>query len=339
MSEIDDDDASDEKQINELYKSGEQMPEKNIYEHNDQSKDRPSHTSKNSDLFFQQNNRYTTIVNNFENPEDESEDISKRTSNINKKLTNSNIDNIDNTNNINNDNSNQNKNIINSNQKDSIKNSKEERKTKSVFTNKIDLKIILIGSASVGKTCILGRYIDNKFEENTKCTINVEKKTKLIDVDLNTSVKMNIWDTAGQERYRGLTKQYYHDCHGAVIVFDLTSKETFESLPNWIQELNENAPKTIVLLFLGNKSDLTNERVVTAENIKKFIGNKYMYYEVSAKNGNNISLAFDKLRVQIMEQLKRNQKNEDENDIKYNVDPRNSKDLDNIVNEKSSKCC
>ena len=334
MSEIDDDDSSDGKQINELYKKGDQLPEKNIYEDNDQSKDRPSHTSKNSDFFFQQNNRFTTIVNNFENPEDESEDISKRTSDINKKLTNNNIDNI---NKINNDNTNQN--INNSNQKDSIKNSKDERKTKSTFTNKIELKIILIGEASVGKTCILGRYIDNKFEENTKCTINVEKKAKSIVVDLHTSVKMNIWDTAGQERYRGVTKQYYRDCDGAIIVFDLSSKKTFESLPNWFKELNENAPKTIVHLILGNKSDLTNEREVTAEDIKKFIGNKYMYYEVSAKNGNNISLAFDKLRVQIMEQLKRNQSNFDENDIKYNVDPRNSKDLDNIVNEKSSKCC
>ena len=110
---------------------------------------------------------------------------------------------------------------------------------------------------------------------------------------------MNIWDTVGQEKFRTLTRQYYHDCHGAVIVFDLTKRETFEYLPKWIKELKDNAPDKIAILILGNKSDLTDERVVSPEEITKFIEDNYLFFEVSAKNGNNITLAFDKIREKI----------------------------------------
>ena len=153
---------------------------------------------------------------------------------------------------------------------------------------------------------------------------------------------MNIWDTAGQEKYRTLTRQFYHDCHGAVIVFDLTEKESFEYLPKWIKELEENAPDKIVILILGNKSDLVNERVVNSEDITNFIENKYLFFEVSAKNGNNITLAFDKIRAKILEGLYKNENTKDDIDVKININPRDSKELDNLgktVNEKSSKCC
>ena len=287
------------------------------------SKERPSEASKNSEYFSQQNNRFTTIENNFGNPEDES----MRPSNISKNDRPSNIfKNNDNNNELN---QNENKNSIRA----------SNRKTNSL-KNKIEIKIILLGDVSVGKTSIISRYVNNSFTEDYRCSIQAEKKTKLIDVDLNTSVRMNIWDTVGQEKYRNLTRQYYHDCHGAIIVFDITKKDSFDVIPKWIDELRNNGPKNITIIIVGNKSDLTNEREVSFEDIKSKFGSKYPYYEVSAKNGNNIVLAFDKLRTQILKDLFNN--SNDDNDIRYNVNPRDTKELDNLgksVKDESSKCC
>lgn len=330
MSDIDNDDEFNEQlQINELEKKSDKTSEKNIYEDNDLlSKDRPSEASKNSELFFQQNNRFTTIENNFENSEEESYNISKRPSNISKTGTNHiNCDNIKDDNNNNYKNS---------------RHSKKEKKTKNSEIKRLNLKLILLGDTSVGKTSILTRYVDNKFDDKYKCTVEVERKTKVIDVDLNNTVNMNIWDTVGQEKFRTLTRQYYHDCHGAVIVFDLTKRETFEYLPKWIKELKDNGPDKIAILILGNKSDLTDERVVSPEEITKFIEDNYLFFEVSAKNGNNITLAFDKIREKILEGIYKNENTKDDIDVRIDMNPRDSEELDYLgrsVNEKRTKCC
>ena len=277
MSENDDDEIKEEKQIIDEDKD-------NIL-----YKDRPSRISKNSDAFYQHNNRFTTIDNNFGNPDDDSEDNIRRPSNISKTVST---------------NSNMNKDSINKNINiNSIRNSKVETNKKNIQKIKLALKIILVGDSAVGKTSILSRYIDNSFDENIKCTINIGIKTKLIDIDENTSVKMNIWDTAGQERYRSMTRQYYNNCQGAIFVFDLT-----------------------------------NEREVIAEDIQNFTKNKYLYYEVSAKNGNNISLAFDDLRTKILEQLV--QTNDESGITYYNMNIKDSEDLEILgKNENSYKCC
>ena len=202
------------------------------------SKERPSVVSKNSDfLFQQQNNRFTEINKTFEDNQEE-EEISIRQSNImnNENPTNGEIDNNNNNNNkINNNDDN-----INNNNNDNIrKTEKKIRKTRNSIKNNVNIKLILLGDVSVGKTSIIGRYIDNSFDEKYKCTIQVECKTKVIDLDENTAVKMNIWDTCGQEKFRILTKQYYRECHGAIIVFDLTNKKSFDYVKNWIEELHK----------------------------------------------------------------------------------------------------
>ena len=283
------------------------------------AKDIPSESGKNGDYFLKQS-RFTTIKNDFSE-----EDESIRSSSIPSKE---------------NENPSE-KNDINENDHNN-KIGKQNRKTRYSNKNIIELKLILLGDIAVGKTSILSRYINNEFKENYQCTINAEFKTKFIDVDLNTSVQMKIWDTIGQEKYRNVTRQYYHGSDGALIIFDLSNKNSFEYVPKWIEDLKDNGPKDISILILGNKSDLTLEREVNMDEIKKFIGNKYLYYEVSAKNGNNISLAFDKIRNQIMEELKKNKKlNKKDDDIRLNMNPRDSKDLDTLGKsvEKSSKCC
>ena len=276
------------------------------------AKERATDSSKNTDYFNHQSNRFTTIDNNFENSQQEEEESIRK----------SNVPNNENQN-------------IDSKEKD------KNRKTKS-GKEIIEIKLILLGDISVGKTSILGRYIKNSFSEDYKCTIQVERQTKLIDIDLYTSVKLVIWDTCGQEKYRNVTRQYYHGCDGAVIVFDLTNKDSFDNVSKWIEELKSNGPSNISLLIVGNKSDLTNDRVVPINVINKFIGNKYLYYDVSAKNGNNIALAFEKIRAQIFNKIKNIKSKREDSDIRNNMNPRDSKELDNLgekVNGKTSKCC
>ena len=275
------------------------------------AKERPLEENRNSDFFLKQSNRFTNINTDFEiNQTEESIRNSEIPKNENENQQNSSKENDINK------------------KEEKNKKDRQSRKTRNSDTNIIQIKVILLGDIAVGKSSILSRYVDNAFKEDYKCTISPEYKTKLIDVDLNTAVRMIIWDTIGQERFRNVTRQYYRDSHGAIIVFDLANKDSFDSIPKWIEDLNNNGPENIPILILGNKSDLTLEREINIEDIKKVIGNKYLYYEVSAKNGNNIALAFDKLRSQILEELKHNRKLNNQDENKYNLDK-----------VQSSKCC
>lgn len=161
---------------------------------------------------------------------------------------------------------------------------------------KFDLKVILVGDISVGKTSVLGRYIDNKFSTEYKCTVGSDTKVKTVQIDQNNFAKIRIWDTAGEEKYRSVTKNYFKDAQGALIVFDLTNKETFIKVSEWIEFVNESSPADVVITLVGNKSDLDDKRKVSFEEgveYAKILGCDY--YEVSAKNGSNISLIFEKM--------------------------------------------
>ena len=192
------------------------------------------------------------------------------------------------------------------------KKNKNEKKDKNKETNKniLEFKVILLGSVSVGKTSIADRFINNYFKNNYKCTIQAEQRAKIINEDSNTIIKLNIWDTTGQEKFRSLTRQFYHDSDGAIIVFDLTNKTSFEQLRDWIEDLKSYGPGDTEIIIIGNKSDLVNGRVIPQEEIISFVKDDYSYFEVSAKNGNNISLAFDKIKELMMENKKRKDKKE-----------------------------
>lgn len=289
-------------------------------------KERPS----NADNFALQN-RFTTVENNFQ------EDDSKNNDSL-VNMTNS--ERPSNESEISNNNKTKNHKKNNDKKKDNIKSKQKEKNTKKLT---IEIKLILLGDVYVGKTSILGRYTDNLFREDYKCTLQVEMKSKIIDIDLDTRVKMNIWDTMGQEKFRNITTQYYRNCQGAVIVFDLTQKKTFEGVQKWINDLKQIC-KNVTILILGNKSDLTKDIAVNRDEIENFVKDKYLYYDVSAKNGTNVSLAFDKIRSEIIEDIRRKEKKEDKeiNDIKFQMRNIDSKEIDNLdesVNGKSKKCC
>jgi len=132
----------------------------------------------------------------------------------------------------------------------------------------ICMKLIIVGDSGVGKTNILNRFTKNIFNEDNKSTIGVEFGTKLLEIQ-NHTVKLQIWDTAGQERYKAITVAYYKGSKGALIVFDLTRKETFKNVLRWYTDIKQNGEKDTCIILVGNKSDL-EEREVSFEEAMSF---------------------------------------------------------------------
>ena len=157
------------------------------------------------------------------------------------------------------------------------------------------MKLILIGDASVGKTNILNKYLKNEFDPNSKSTLGVELGTKNVKID-NKIIKVQIWDTAGQERYKAITSTYYKGAKGAIIVYDITRKLTFDNIDKWIADLKINGDENIMIFLVGNKSDLNNNREVSKdEGINKSEKYNVPFLETSALQGDNIDRVFEEL--------------------------------------------
>jgi Ras-related protein Rab-18 len=174
------------------------------------------------------------------------------------------------------------------------------------------LKIILIGDSGVGKTSLLCRFLDKNFSINQPCTVNADFKIKTLNIDSSTSAELIIWDTCGQEKYRSLTKQFYKDAHGIILMFDVCDKRSFENLNKWLEEIpKNNVNENFSVVLCGNKIDLN--RNVSYEEASIFAKNKDMSYcETSSKNGINIDVAFEKVTKDIIEKIKRKNKFEEE---------------------------
>jgi small GTP-binding protein len=154
-------------------------------------------------------------------------------------------------------------------------------------------KIVLVGDSGVGKTNLMTRFTRNEFNIDSKSTIGVEFATRCVEID-GKIIKAQIWDTAGQERYRAITSAYYRGAVGALLVYDITqAATTFKNLERWLAELREQEPSEsadthMVVLLVGNKSDLTHLRTVSQEDAKKFAEtNKLMFIETSALEDNS----------------------------------------------------
>ena len=147
-------------------------------------------------------------------------------------------------------------------------------------------KIILIGDSSSGKTNIINKYISNKFIENSQPTIGVEMFSKDFMID-DDSIHAQIWDTAGQEKYNTLTSSYYRGAKGALVVYDVTQKATFDKIERYVDELKDNSDKNVFVVLVGNKCDLEENRVILKEEGEKLAQKlKIGFFEVSAKTGN-----------------------------------------------------
>lgn len=141
--------------------------------------------------------------------------------------------------------------------------------------------VVLIGDSGVGKSNLLSRFTRNEFNLDSKSTIGVEFATRSIQVDSKT-IKAQIWDTAGQERYRAITSAYYRGAVGALLVYDISKHQTYENVTRWLKELRDHADANIVIMLVGNKSDLRHLRAVPTEEAKAFAS---MSTVLSARGG------------------------------------------------------
>ena len=158
-----------------------------------------------------------------------------------------------------------------------------------------DQIVVLIGDSGVGKSNLLSRFTRNEFNLDSKSTIGVEFATRSIQVDAKT-IKAQIWDTAGQERYRAITSAYYRGAVGALLVYDISKHQTYENVTRWLKELREHADSNIVIMLVGNKSDLRHLRAVPTEDAKALAGeNKLSFIDTSALDASNVELAFQNI--------------------------------------------
>mmetsp|Transcript_45 Transcript_45/g.50 ORF Transcript_45/g.50 Transcript_45/m.50 type:complete len:214 (-) Transcript_45:283-924(-) len=160
-------------------------------------------------------------------------------------------------------------------------------------------KIVLIGDSAVGKSNLLSRFTKNEFNLETRSTIGVEFANRTIEVE-NKRIKAQIWDTAGQERYRAITNAYYRGALGALLVFDITNRDTFNHCQDWLKELRANCPNDMNIVLVANKKDLGHLRECTEKEALDFAKeNGLNCIETSALESTNVENAFKQLLTDI----------------------------------------
>lgn len=153
-------------------------------------------------------------------------------------------------------------------------------------------KFIIIGDTGVGKSCLLLQFTEGRFQPVHDLTIGVEFGAKMINIDGKT-MKLQIWDTAGQESFRSITRSYYRGAAGALLVYDITRRETFTALQYWLEDAQKYSNDNITIMLIGNKSDLEGKRAVSTEEGEQFAKqHNLIFLETSAKNANNVEDAF-----------------------------------------------
>lgn len=207
------------------------------------------------------------------------------------------------------------------------------------MSSDIILKVLTLGESTVGKTSIILRYTDNVFHRDQIATIGIDFKNKIFDFK-GKKTKLLLWDTAGQERFKNLASQYYKGADGVLIVYDITSKSTFEKTRNWVQQLSEKADLyTLVIYLIGNKSDLPN-RQVTYEEGKKFADeNNMKFFETSALvEDKKISDMFDNLVNDLFEK-NFNEKDEDTPISNIKISKEINEEADRVNKKNKKNCC
>lgn len=212
-----------------------------------------------------------------------------------------------------------------------------------VVTATYSLKITFLGDSSVGKTSLITKYCQEKFNpEGTNPTINVGIQEKTIKIDSFTEVKLCIWDTAGAEKYISFTKGYLRESNGVIVVFDFSNEKSFENLNLWMELIDEGVGEAkIEKILVGNKSDLPdNEKKISDDMAKKFAGEHGMkFISVSAKEGINIDYLFEVLGNDCVKKMKEDKNENEDNKNKENDEKMNLNNENNNKKKPKSKCC
>ena len=160
------------------------------------------------------------------------------------------------------------------------------------------LKVVLLGDAGVGKTCIIKQFIEHKFDKGVLSSLSAQFVSKTIEyVDFGKAIKFDIWDTVGQEKYRAMTKIFYKDAKVIILVFDLTSLKSFKAIEEyWCEEIKNNCAEKPVIAVVGNKTDLYSEKKVDVDDAKDLAKKmKAIFQLTSAKNNDGITNLFDNI--------------------------------------------
>ncbi|CAN9514175.1 unnamed protein product [Ophioblennius macclurei] len=194
-------------------------------------------------------------------------------------------------------------------------------------------KVVLIGESGVGKSNLLSRFTKNEFNHDSRTTIGVEFSTRTVHLNGYT-IKAQIWDTAGLERYRAITSAYYRGAVGALLVFDITKHLTYESLERWLRELYEHAEPNIVVMLVGNKTDLESERSVPSEEARDFAEKRgLLFLETSALQSTNVEAAFNNVMAEIHKKVTNKEM------MRSSVSPLTLKSAAGETSQEGRPCC
>ena len=205
------------------------------------------------------------------------------------------------------------------------------------------LKYIIIGDAAVGKSNLLLGFSQDDFKSEYQLTIGVEFGAKNLDID-NKKYRLQIWDTAGQENYRSITRAYYKNSVCAILVYDISNRDSFEHISSWIEDCLAQSPKTVFMVLVGNKSDLNEKRKVTFEEGEQMARNhNLLFFESSAKTGDNVDRIFEESAKEINKKI-----NEGYYDLESDIcgikrglsnGPGNAVYINGGNNTNNKKCC
>ena len=202
------------------------------------------------------------------------------------------------------------------------------------------IKVILIGDSGVGKTNIMSKFLKNQFLEDSKATVGVEFGSKLF-IQQGHKIKAQIWDTAGQEKYKSITSAYYKGSKGALVIYDITQKETFANIEKWVNDLKCKGDPKITIIIIGNKSDLEEKRQISKEQGEekaKSFGCAFL--ETSAFSGDNIEKAFEMMVKEIYDKFTSDIGGDDEEELDSNEKGEDLKlEKVNPDNNEKKKCC
>ena len=194
-------------------------------------------------------------------------------------------------------------------------------------------KVVLVGDSFVGKTNMMSKYLKNEFHEDSKATVGVEFGSKQFLVD-GHPIKAQIWDTAGTERYKAITSAYYKGAKGAFVVYDITKKDTFKSVDKWVSDLTSAASQNIIIMVVGNKNDLEEQRQISKEEGEnKARELNVAFLETSALTGDNLDKAFEIMMNEMYN------KNKEAIESGENQDGIESGKEVNLTNKNSNKKC